>query len=316
MGAFHVLKGVGLHRADAPAVNFDVENSVALVRGDGEGFISALTDADIAAWCDRAASSGSCLDGVIAVAAAASAGIRPVGVDGDICMEYGIRRDLCAAALFGVPAVEAVTAASGGAGQRGQLLIGGGHAADRGRTAVAVKSDGVLRNDLILHRQRAVDPVERIPLVPAGFEGGSGNNGVGSGGIACRFCRDFLVVRVKQPIGKGVVQHRIPVVRASFAVQQAGAAHKACWQRIALGDGCAACRHGETSHNDRATGDNRTAAPWRPRRRGIGHIENVNKGLARLDCSILDSIERLPWIAGRINRFLINFKDPLLSHNR
>ena len=58
-------------------------------------------------------------------------------------MEYGIRRDLCAAALFGVPAVEAVLAL-GGAGQRGQLPIGGGHAVDRGRTAVSVKGDGVL----------------------------------------------------------------------------------------------------------------------------------------------------------------------------
>ena len=78
------------------------------------------------------------------VAAATAAGVGPVGVDGGICMEYGIRRDLCSAALFGVPAVEAVTAASGGAGQRGQLPIGGGHAADRGRTAVAVKGDDEL----------------------------------------------------------------------------------------------------------------------------------------------------------------------------
>ena len=70
-------------------------------------------------------------DGWIVVTATA-AGVGPVGVDGGICMEYGIRRDLCSAALFGVPAVEAVTAASGGAGQRGQLPIGGGHAADRG----------------------------------------------------------------------------------------------------------------------------------------------------------------------------------------
>ena len=78
------------------------------------------------------------------VAAATAAGVGPVGVDGGICMEYGIRRDLCSTALFGVPAVETVTAASGGAGQRGQLPIGGGHAADRGRTAVAVKGDDEL----------------------------------------------------------------------------------------------------------------------------------------------------------------------------
>ena len=61
--------------------------------------------------------------------------VRPVGADCGICREYGIRRNLRTAALFCVPAVEAVTAASGGAGQRGQLLIGGGHAAVRGRTA-------------------------------------------------------------------------------------------------------------------------------------------------------------------------------------
>ena len=309
-------------------------------------------------------------------------------------MEYGIRRDLRTAALFGVPAVEAVTAASRGAGQRGQLLVGGGHAVDRGRTAVAVKgddelggcrrrvllkdcfdlhvgtrhgelivfdghaaaddlpllevvalvrrggqgdfrvgnrlymrggncavaaaghSDGEQLLDLILHRQRAVDPVERIPLVPAGLELGGGDNGVGSGGIACRFRRDFLVVRVKQPIGKGVVQHRIPVVPASFAVQKTGAGHKLCWQRIALGDGCTACRHGESACSDRPTGDNTTIGPWRPRRRGIGHIENVDKGMARLDRPDFHRIVGHSRLAGRINGFLVNLKDSLLSHNR
>ena len=78
------------------------------------------------------------------IVAATAADVGPVGVDGGICRKYGIRRDLCAAALIGVPAVEAVTAASGGAGQRGQLLVGGGHANDRGRTAVAVKGDDEL----------------------------------------------------------------------------------------------------------------------------------------------------------------------------
>ena len=94
------------------------------------------------------------------VAAATAAGIRPVGVDGGICREYGIRRDLCASALFGVPAVEAMLA-SGGAGQRGQLLIGGGHAADRGRTAVFVKGDDELGgfgycNSCLLYTSRCV----------------------------------------------------------------------------------------------------------------------------------------------------------------
>ena len=145
MGSADILKGVGLHRADALAIDLDSGDSIALIRGDGEGLITTLTNADIAGGRNGAASPGSCLDGVVAVAAAATAaGIRPVGVDGGICREYGIRRDLCATALFGVPALEAVAAASGGAGQRGQLLIGGGHAADRGRTAVTIKGDGEL----------------------------------------------------------------------------------------------------------------------------------------------------------------------------
>ena len=142
MGSSDILKGVGLHRADALAVDLDIGDSIALIRGDGEGLISALTDADAAGGRNGAASSGSRIDGVVAVAAAAIVG--PVGVDGGFCREYGIRRDLCAAALFGVPTVEAVTAASGGAGQRGQFLIGCGHAADRGRTAVTVKGDDEL----------------------------------------------------------------------------------------------------------------------------------------------------------------------------
>ena len=42
-----------------------------------------------------------------------------------------------------VPAIAAVPV-SGGARERTQLLAGGGHGADRGRTVVAVKGDGVL----------------------------------------------------------------------------------------------------------------------------------------------------------------------------
>ena len=133
----------------------------------------------------------------------------------------------------------------------------------RSRSVVAAgHGDGELLLDLILHRQRAVDPVERIPLVPAGFEGSSGDDGVGSGGIACRGRRDFLVACVKQLVAQSIVQHRIPVVRASLAVQQAGAGHKVCGKRIALGDGCAACRHGESARKDPSTGDNIRTGPW------------------------------------------------------
>ena len=48
MGSADILKGVGLHRADALAVDLDVGDSIALVWGDGKGLIPALADADIA----------------------------------------------------------------------------------------------------------------------------------------------------------------------------------------------------------------------------------------------------------------------------
>ena len=65
-----ILKGVGLHCADAPAVDLDVGDSIALIRGAGKGLIPALADADIAGGRNGAASSGRCLDGVVAVIAA------------------------------------------------------------------------------------------------------------------------------------------------------------------------------------------------------------------------------------------------------
>ena len=72
MGSADILKGVGLRRANALAVNLDVGDSIALIRSDGEGLISALTDANIAGGRNGAASPGSCLDGVVAVAASAA----------------------------------------------------------------------------------------------------------------------------------------------------------------------------------------------------------------------------------------------------
>ena len=72
MGSADILKGIRLRRANALAVNLDVGDSIALIRSDGEGLISALTDADIAGWRNGAASPGSCLDGVVAVAASAA----------------------------------------------------------------------------------------------------------------------------------------------------------------------------------------------------------------------------------------------------
>ena len=61
MGSTDILKGVGLHRANALAVDLDVGDSIALIRGDGEGLAPSLTDADIAGGRNGAASPGSCL---------------------------------------------------------------------------------------------------------------------------------------------------------------------------------------------------------------------------------------------------------------
>ena len=181
----------------------------------------------------------------------------------------------------------------------------------------AAGGEGKLLVRLIFHRQRAVDPVERIPLIPAGLEGGSGNNSVGSGGIACRFRRDLLVVRVKQPIGKGVVQHRIPVVLASFAVQQSGTGHEVCWQRVALSDACTACRHSEGARTDITAGGNRTAI-FRRCHCGIGKIQKVDPSYACacLDGSNLDGVDGLPRFAGDVGGLLVNFKDIGILYQR
>ena len=79
MGSSDILKGVGIHRADALAINLDVGDSIALIRGDGEGLIFALADADIAGGRNGAASPGSCLDSVVAVVP-----IVPNAISGDM----------------------------------------------------------------------------------------------------------------------------------------------------------------------------------------------------------------------------------------
>ena len=61
MGSADILKGVGLHRADALAIDLDIGDGIALIWGDGEGLISALADADAAGGRNRAARPGSCL---------------------------------------------------------------------------------------------------------------------------------------------------------------------------------------------------------------------------------------------------------------
>ena len=141
------------------------------------------------------------------IVAATAADVGPVGVDGGICRKYGIHRDFRTAALIGVPAVEAVTVASGGARQRGQLLVGGGHAAVRGRTAVAVKGDDelggcrrcvLLKDGLDLHvvvrheelvvldGHAAADDLPLLEVVALFGHGGQGDLRAGrSGGRSC-----------------------------------------------------------------------------------------------------------------------------------
>ena len=147
-----ILEGVGLHRAHALTIHQHLGYGVALVRGDGEGLIPSVTDGGPAGGRDRAVQTGDRPDGVVGVAATAAtaataADVGPVGVHSGVFIEYSSGRDLRAAACRGVPAVKAVSAAVGGGGQRGQLLIGGSHTADRGCAAVAVKGDGELGGD-------------------------------------------------------------------------------------------------------------------------------------------------------------------------
>ena len=173
----------------------------------------------------------------------------------------------------------------------------------------AAGGEGKLLVRLIFHRQRAVDLVKRIPLAPAGFESGSGNNSVGSGHIAGSCRRDFLVVCVKQLVAQSIVQYGIPVVLASFAVQQAGTGHKVCWQRIALGDGCAASRHGEGARTDSTAGDS-PPGNFRRCHCRIGNIQKVDTSYACacLDGSDVDGVDRLPRFAGGVGGLFINFK--------
>lgn len=143
----NILEGVGFHRAYTLAIYQHLGYFVALVRGDGEGLIPSVTDGDPFGGRDRAVRIRACLDGMIGAAAAAAttaAGIRPVGVHDGVFMEFSIGCDHRAAACRGVPAVKAVSAAVGGFGQLGQLLVNGFHAVNGGRAAIAIEGDGVL----------------------------------------------------------------------------------------------------------------------------------------------------------------------------
>jgi len=136
MGSADILKGVGLHRADALAVDLDVGDGIALVRSDCEGLISALTDADAAGGRNRAARPGSCLDGVVAVAAASTAIVAPLSLDGHILGGHG-GRDGRGPPCEGVAGLGGI----GGGGDGSAVVLGDGR---DGTSAVGVEGEGVL----------------------------------------------------------------------------------------------------------------------------------------------------------------------------
>ena len=120
MVLLHILEGVGLHRAHVLAVDQHLGDGVALIRGDGEGLIPTLADADIAGGRDGAVHACSGLDGVVGVtaAAAAAAVVDPVGLDGDVLIRHDKAGVLAAGAedghIVGGPAVEGVAGLGSG----------------------------------------------------------------------------------------------------------------------------------------------------------------------------------------------------------
>ena len=145
MGSADILKGVGLHRADALAVDLDVGDSIALIRGDGEGLIPALADADIAGGSNGAASPGSCLDGVVAVRMAAAI-ITPVCRIGSVASAArgdGDGHIVLAVKPRAAPAGEGVTGACGGIEGDGIRFNGIGIRVPGRCTVVQVVGNGV-----------------------------------------------------------------------------------------------------------------------------------------------------------------------------
>ena len=47
MVGVYILKGVGIYRADALAIDLNVKDCVALIRGESKGVVVALADTDI-----------------------------------------------------------------------------------------------------------------------------------------------------------------------------------------------------------------------------------------------------------------------------
>ena len=107
-----VFKRVAHHRTNAPPIDPDVGDGIALIGSDEEDLVAPRPDADIAAWRDGAVRTGRSPDGAAAVIRpAATAGVDPMGIHGGICPKYGLRRDPVAAVPFHIPAAEAVVAA-------------------------------------------------------------------------------------------------------------------------------------------------------------------------------------------------------------
>ena len=154
MGSADILKGVGLHRADALAVDFDVGDGVTLVRGDDKGLVYACANADIAGGRNGAASPGSCLDGAVVVIAV-MAPMRLVTAVAGAAIRDGDGQVIFARQVGAAPAGEGIAAACGVLESKGIRLDGVGVRVFLCRAAVQIVGDGVLI-DRPLRRQGQV----------------------------------------------------------------------------------------------------------------------------------------------------------------
>ena len=99
MVAADLPEHVGVHRADALAVNLDIGDRIAFVRRDGEGLVFAFPDVDIAGGGDCSAFAGGRFDGVAGVFAAVASGgngfrLRILALDNyALFHHFGLRSD-------------------------------------------------------------------------------------------------------------------------------------------------------------------------------------------------------------------------------
>ena len=108
-----ILEGVGLHSTHALAVHQHLGYGVALIRGDGEGLVSAVTDGGPAGGRDGAVRAGRCLNGVVGVVPTATTAAGLV-----IQLNGAGQRRVVGAVVGGKdPFVELVGLHGGGGGQ-------------------------------------------------------------------------------------------------------------------------------------------------------------------------------------------------------